>query len=123
MGYFDLFSCTQMNMRSLVCLWATGPVSAYQCAEAMQAAENSACTMYEVFSEAFLGFFRNKIACSFVFSFQETLENILWEQGSKTNFMGTGNMVILKITFREHGRLFLGRAYLVGLLCTHLGSA
>ena len=47
------------------------------------------CTMYEVFSEAFLGFFGgNKGTDSFVFSFQETLENILWEQGSKTNFMG-----------------------------------
>ena len=119
MGYFDLFSCTQINMRSLVCLWATGPVSAYQCAEAMQAAENSACTMYEVLSEAFLGFFGNKGACSFVFSFQETLENILWEQGSKTNFMGTENMVILKITFREHSRLFLGREGLFSGVALH----
>ena len=44
-------------------------------------------------------------------------------------FFGTGNMVILKITFREHVRLFLGnmappgRAYLVVSFCTHLGSA
>ena len=47
-------------------------------------------------------------SCSLVFSFQGTLENILLEQGSKTNVMGIGNMVILKITFMEHGRLFLG---------------
>ena len=65
--------------------------------------------MYEVLSEAFLRFFGNKGTCSIVFSFQETLENILWEQESKTKFTETGNMVILKITFREHGRLFLGR--------------
>ena len=59
-------------------------------------------------SEAFHGGLRNKGSCSLVFSFQGTLENILWEQGSKTNVMGIGNMVILKITFRECGRLFLG---------------
>ena len=40
MGYLTLKY--QLNMHSLVCLWATGPVSAYQCAEAVQAAENSA---------------------------------------------------------------------------------
>ena len=66
-------------------------------------------------SEAFHGGLGNKESCSFAFSFQGTLENILWEQGSKTNVMGIGNLVILKITFREHGRLFLGNIwYLMG---------
>ena len=42
------------------------------------------------------------------FSFREHWKIFYSEQGSKTNVMGIGNMVILKITFREHGRLFLG---------------
>ena len=43
------------------------------------------CSMYEVFSEAFPRVWGNK--GSLVFSFQGTLENILREQGSKTNCM------------------------------------
>ena len=96
---------------ALFCLLATGPVSAYQCAEVMQAARNSAWFLGYVLcmkslSEAFHGGVGNKGSCSLVFSFQGTLENILWERGSKTNVMAIGNIVILKITFREHGRLF-----------------
>ena len=63
-------------------------------------------------SEAFHGGLGNKGSCSLDFSFQGKLENILWEQGSKqgskTNVTGIGIMLILKITFREHGRLYLG---------------
>ena len=45
-----------MNMRSLFCLWVTGPVSAYQWAGVLQAADREfrmipgLCTLYEVFS-------------------------------------------------------------------------
>ena len=108
-----LFSCMPMNMHSLFCLSATGPVSAYQCAGVMQAARNSAWFLGYVLcmkslSEAFYGGLGNKGSCSLIFSFQGTLENILWEQGSKTNVTGIGKMLILKITLREHVRLFLG---------------
>ena len=43
---------------------------------------------------------------------KETLAYILWEEGNKTDFEGTGNMEILKITlkdlYRVYRLLFLG---------------
>ena len=36
------------------------------------------------------------------------LTNTLREQWNQIKFGGTGNMDILKVTFREQGRLFLG---------------
>ena len=65
-------------------------------------------------------------------SFQETLENILREQVNKIYFGEQGAWKFRKLFFREEGNManyFLGnmvppgRAYLVGLLCTHPGSA
>ena len=85
------------------------------------------CTMYEVFIGAFPRVWWNKGTCSFIFR----------EQGNICKyFKGTklilGNKEILKITFRgqgtctvifrEHGISWKG-LFLVGLLCTDLGSA